>query len=486
MAKSEDYISVLCLYSQEDEEMKDLFERHFRLLHNRPEHYFDQIRYVAVERYTSYGITPEDIRLYTDVVVILLSANFLTSGYAQAAYRLSTLFKLHFQNNLFLVPVLLKACDWEATEFEKLDIMLPDKEHPVASDHWSHVDEALVKVAEDFSEIPILVREQKQKIESAWRRTTSSESIGSYDGFLRQFPLSRYREEAQAKRDELLENRLWKKANGQNTSAAYFEYLQDSPLDLHDEEARKKIIEIEASRDAAWQDAENNDELSFYLNYINRFPDNEERNEVAQFQVEEILNRPLDQVAHPDDLDDIQTEELKEEHHSFDTESNYLTYLTLQNLDSEELLSLILLIEYIEGASRRLGRIAGYLKGQIGQWKMIVSGLLLFFLLYVAAFLFYDTFDNASQFIKFGVPAIIIGLGLLILYYLIPEIEKDFKYVKRQQDLVRQKKVSLKMAYLQYDQFNKRAIIKEVLDAEKQATLISQKGLTSYFSIKDT
>ncbi|MEL6720184.1 MAG: hypothetical protein AAFP82_15845, partial [Bacteroidota bacterium] len=164
MAKSEDYISVLCLYSQEDEELKDLFERHFRLLHNRPEHYFDQIRYVGVENYAASGITAEDIRLYTDVVIVLLSANFLTSGYAQAAYRLSNLFKLHFQNNLFIVPVLLKACDLEGSDFLKLDRMLPSMEHPVASDHWSHVDEALKKVAEDFREIPIVVLFQADSI----------------------------------------------------------------------------------------------------------------------------------------------------------------------------------------------------------------------------------------------------------------------------------------------------------------------------------
>ena len=143
MAKSEDYISVLCLYSLEDEDLKNLFERHFELLYNRPEHYFDRIRYVAVEQYAASGITSEDVRLYTDVVIILLSASFLTSGYAQAAYRLSNLFKLHFQNNLFIVPVLLKACDLEGSDFLKLDAILPDVEHPVASDYWSHTDEAL-------------------------------------------------------------------------------------------------------------------------------------------------------------------------------------------------------------------------------------------------------------------------------------------------------------------------------------------------------
>ncbi|MEL6719536.1 MAG: hypothetical protein AAFP82_12540, partial [Bacteroidota bacterium] len=342
------------------------------------------------------------------------------------------------------------------------------------------------KVAEDFREIPIVVRERKQKIESAWKRTTRSESIGSYDQFLKDFPLSRYREEAQAKRDELLEGRLWKKANNANTSAAYFDYLQNSPLDMHDEKARKKIIEIEASRDAAWQDAENNDELAFYLNYVNRFPNNDAaKSEEARAQIEEILNRPLDQTAHPDDLDDIQTEELKEEYHTFDTESNYLTYLTLQQLDSEEILSLILLIEYIEGADRRLGRIAGFLKGQIGQWRLIVAGLLIFLLLYIAAFTMYDTFQEASRFAKFGVPIFLILIGLLILFYLIPEMEKDWSFVKREQDLVRQKKVSLKMAFLQYDQFSKRGIIREVLEVEKQATDISSKGVLDYFSLKE-
>jgi len=485
MAKSEDYISVLCLYSQEDEELKDLFERHFKLLYNQEEHYFDQIRYVAVEQYSAAGITPEDIRLYTDVVLVLLSANFLTSAYAQTSYRLSTLFKLHFQHNLFIVPVLLKACDLEGTDFGKLERILPDAEYPVASDHWSHTDEALAKVAEDFKAVPLQVRARKKKIEVAWRIATTSNSISAYDRFLAEFPLSRYREEAQAKRDELLEDRLWKKAKNANTSAAYFDYLQNSPLDMHDEEARKKIIEIEASREAAWQDAENNDELAFYLSYRNRFPDDSALNEEAKIQIEEILNRPLDQMAHPDDLEDILTEELKEEHHIFDTESNYLTYLTLQELDSEELLSLILLIQYIEGADRRLGRVVGFLKGQIGQWRLIVSGLLVFLLLYIAAFTLYDTFQDAGRFAKFGIPIFLVGLALFILFYLIPEIEKDLAFVKREQDLVRQKKVSLKMAYLQYDQFTKRNIIREVINAEKQAEDISNKRIMDYFSLKE-
>ncbi|MEN0049831.1 MAG: hypothetical protein AAF806_22405, partial [Bacteroidota bacterium] len=285
---------------------------------------------------------------------------------------------------------------------------------------------------------------------------------------------------------ELLENRLWKSANNANTSAAYFDYLQNSPLNKHDEEARKKIIEIEASREAAWQDAESNDELAFYLNYRNRFPDNAVRNEEAKLQIEEILNRPLDQISHPDDLGDIQTEELKEEHRSFDTESNYLTYLTLQELDPEELLSLILLIEYIEGAERRLGKVAGFLRGQIGQWRLIVSGLLIFLLLYLAAFTLYDTFQDAGRFFKFGIPVFIVLLGLLVLFYLIPEMEKDLSYVQRQRELVRQKKVSLKMAFLQYDQFSKRGIVREVLDAEKQAEEIGNKGILDYFSLKET
>ena len=64
-------------------------------------------------------------------------------------------------------------------------------------------------------------------------------------------------------------------------------------------------------------------------------------------------------------------------------------------------------------------------------------------------------------------------------------MEKDLGYVQRQRELVRQKKVSLKMAFLQYDQFSKRSIIREVLDTEKQAEDFGNKCVMDYFSLKE-
>jgi len=485
MAKSEDYISVLCLYSDYDEELKYLFEQHFELLYSQPNPYFNRIKYVAVEGIQESKVTDEEIKLYTDVVIVLLSATFLNAAYVRS-YRMQAIIKLHNEQNLFLVPVLLKACDITGTSFTKMDV-LPHPEHPVAAEHWQHIDEALNTISDAFKDILPKAKARKTEILNAWTMAKESDHIRGYDTFLRQFPRSVYREEANDRRNELLETQLWKNATRSNTVETLMEYLQDAPLREHEEDAKKKIIEIEADQNIAWEDATLNKDLAFYLNYRGRFPNDKARVEELDEAIATILNRPLDQIAHPDDLEEIQSDYTDEEHHtSFSTQSNYLSYLAIQELNPEELLSLILTLRYIESAERRVGGVVNVLKNNVGRWRLYSYGIIGFLFLYLSAFLLYDSvWENATVFSKVAVPFVLVVLAAIVVLYILPQIGKDLDLVIREKDLISQQRVGMKMAYLQYDEGERKTIIKDILQMEREAIDLKNKSVLSYFQFKE-
>ncbi|MEM9888954.1 MAG: hypothetical protein AAF849_23880 [Bacteroidota bacterium] len=478
MAKREDFISILCLYSAQDEDNLSLLEQHFELLYNNPNDYFSDITYLSIESYQDW-YTEQDVFLESvDIILVLLSTHLMNAPYTQS-YQFKSLFKMHYNQSLSLVPIYLKAVDLEGTrfDFENVDIF-PSSEHPILSAHWKHPDVAMRQVVEAIKPISEKMRTRKRMIEAAWERATSLHTTQSYRDYLNRFPISPHKADAEERRDALLEDDLWANALKKNRVATYLEYLNDAPLQDHAEEAKQNIIEIEASEAAAWQDAVDNDEMAFYFNYKGRFSD-EAKEIIANEEIEEYMKRPLDEFAY---ATEDEREQALQSRRSFNTESNHLTYLALRQLNSEEQLALILMTQYIQALSRKVLGVKRHFEGRAASFRMYAFYILTVVLLYVAAFSLYPKyFELIGNFLKFYLPFSLLLACLGVWFYLVPEINKDVQFCKEKATSVQQTEVGLKMAFLQYDERGKRQIMNELYFVEQQMKALKAKPNLDYF-----
>ena len=89
-----------------------------------------------------------------DIVLLLLSPDFLASDYCYEI-EMKKAIKLHSKNQLQIVPVMLRPCDWKNSPFSKF-LGLPTDMTPVLDESWYTMDEAFSNVTEGLK---VLVQE---------------------------------------------------------------------------------------------------------------------------------------------------------------------------------------------------------------------------------------------------------------------------------------------------------------------------------------
>jgi internalin A len=134
-------VRVAFSYSHKDEELRDQLETHLKLLQ----------RQGLIASWHDRRIAPgdgwrdviEETFLQSDLILLLLSADFLASDYCYETEMITAL-ERHREGSTRVVPVVLRACDWTTAPFSGLQA-LPKDATPVTS--WSNRDEAWNDVA---------------------------------------------------------------------------------------------------------------------------------------------------------------------------------------------------------------------------------------------------------------------------------------------------------------------------------------------------
>lgn len=486
MIANEDFISILCLYSKQDSEWQQLLDKHLERLADMPERYFQHIEYVAVEDYLNWYIEQESIMEEVDVVLMLLSVHFLTADYTETV-AFKNLFKLHHKERLLVVPILAKAVDLADSIVRKEQIkVLPFNEIPLASDAWDHPDSAFQRVMEALKDKLFTKKVEKRQLAEAWKLATNMNRLSYYENFLERYPYSIHSDEARRRKDELQEAELWRIATKNDRVADYLDYLNHAPLQLHAQQAKESILAIENDVEKVWEDTLTNRAISFYL-YYKTFPESKKREAEVNEALYDLLQTPIDEAGQPDGVeailedDDVEMEEVGK----YETETKYLTYAAYQQLNADELLSLLLHLEYMVKLERYVQKIARLVEAEISKWQLYAYGLLIFVLFYLAAaFIYQDLWYNFNWFVKFVLPIGLLTISALILLYLIPEIKKDADYCVKRKQWVRDETVGMKIAYLTYDTFEKRKTVERLLKIEQQVEAINRKRLADYFFLE--
>ena len=85
----------------------------------------------------------------SDIVLLLISIDFINSEYCYGI-ELEKALELHERKRCVVVPVILRSCLWQHTQFSKLQA-LPDKGKPVSS--FPDADAAFTSIVEGLKEI---------------------------------------------------------------------------------------------------------------------------------------------------------------------------------------------------------------------------------------------------------------------------------------------------------------------------------------------
>jgi hypothetical protein len=134
-------IKVFYSYAHEDEELRNQFQTHLSSLREQG----------AIKEWHDRKITAgqqwgEKIDHHledADLIMLLVSADFLASGYCRNV-ELKRAMERHKADEARVVPVILRACDWQAESFGELQA-LPKDAKPVKS--WDDIDEAFTDIA---------------------------------------------------------------------------------------------------------------------------------------------------------------------------------------------------------------------------------------------------------------------------------------------------------------------------------------------------
>jgi len=134
-------VRVFFSYSHEDDKHRFALEKHLKMLEREGlvESWYDRKILPGEDWATS--IDRELAR--AEIILFLVSADFLASEYCWGV-EVKTAMERHEKGEALVVPVLVRACDWQSAPFGKIH-GLPKNVKPVTS--WNNLDEAWTDVA---------------------------------------------------------------------------------------------------------------------------------------------------------------------------------------------------------------------------------------------------------------------------------------------------------------------------------------------------
>jgi hypothetical protein len=143
-------------YSHDDEQYRDQLEKHLASLQHEGliESWHDR-RIVAGSRLEAE--IDQQINA-ADVILLLVSSSFLASRYCYTI-EMTRALERHRAGEAHVVPVIVRACDWQSTPLGEL-LAVPRDGKPITS--WPNYDEAYVDVA---GQIRRLIQQRQARIE---------------------------------------------------------------------------------------------------------------------------------------------------------------------------------------------------------------------------------------------------------------------------------------------------------------------------------
>jgi len=167
---------VFFSYSHDDESYRDQLEKHLASLRHEGliESWHDR-RILAGARLDAE--IDQQINA-ADVILLLVSSSFLDSRYCYTI-EMARALERHAAGEAHVVPVIVRACDWQSTPLGQL-LAVPKDGKPVTS--WPNYDEAYTDVAR---QVRRLIQQGQQKAGSsaapapAWQAPTAAQIVSS-------------------------------------------------------------------------------------------------------------------------------------------------------------------------------------------------------------------------------------------------------------------------------------------------------------------
>jgi hypothetical protein len=140
-------IKVFCSYSDEDRRFQEKLERHLTSL----------VREGSVLVWDKHKVQPGqehqreiDARLeQARLILLLISSNFISSDDCYAGDLVKAL-QRRDDDNVCVIPILLKPCSWDELAFSSLQV-LPRNHMPVSL--WRNQDEAFTHIVEEIKQV---------------------------------------------------------------------------------------------------------------------------------------------------------------------------------------------------------------------------------------------------------------------------------------------------------------------------------------------
>jgi len=133
-------VEVFCSYSHRDEELRKEFQAHVALMRRK-----NLIRVWHDRRILAGSDWAGEIDSHlnsADLITLFVSADFLNSNYCYEK-ELARAMERHQQGKTLVVPVIVRACDWEDAPFGGLQAIPADGK---AITSWTNRDEAWTQV----------------------------------------------------------------------------------------------------------------------------------------------------------------------------------------------------------------------------------------------------------------------------------------------------------------------------------------------------
>ena len=170
---SPNLLSVFFSYSHKDEELRDELAIHLKMMERQGliGSWHDRL----ISAGTEWANEIDDNLNIADVILLLISANFLASDYCYDI-ELQRAMERHEAGEARVIPIVLKPCDWGDAPFGKLQA-LPKNAKPVTQ--WSDRDEAFLNISQGLRRAVTEFAQQKMqpKAETISNQKTKSSPV---------------------------------------------------------------------------------------------------------------------------------------------------------------------------------------------------------------------------------------------------------------------------------------------------------------------
>ena len=132
--------TVFFSYSHVDEDLRDMLEKHLSALKHQG--VIDTWHDRCIRAGDELNIETSDKLESATIILLLVSADFIASSYCYDV-EMTRALERHHSGEARVIPVILRACDWQDTPFGKL-LAAPKDGRPVRS--WPDLDDAFLDV----------------------------------------------------------------------------------------------------------------------------------------------------------------------------------------------------------------------------------------------------------------------------------------------------------------------------------------------------